>query len=486
MLFNSVNFLIFFPIVVLAYFVVPKKIKNFWLLLASYFFYGSFGWVYSLLLLFSTVTTFVSAVFIDRAKSKKRKKFFLVLNIILNLAILFYFKYFDFFISSISAIFPQLSSLPSKHSVAGVVGISFYTLQSLGYTIDVYKGTVKREKNFLQYALFVSFFPQLVAGPIERSKNLLPQLSHTYKFDYDRVTDGLVMMTWGFFKKVVVADGAAQLVDVFYSRHMDFDGLSMVIGTILFAFQIYGDFSGYSDIAIGAAKVLGIDLMENFNRPYFTTSFKDFWDRWHISLTSWLTEYIYIPLGGSKNGMPRTCLNVMIVFLISGLWHGASLTFVLWGAINGLYRMTEMLIQKSKNREKVNNNVGKQPLKFLRQLKVFLRICLSYVFFRRESVDSAFNILKNIFTNTHISLLFSSQYNVALLNTLDITAFRFFMLLFCIAFMMIVEKHWGDYRLPQKVNSKHAPERWLFYYAQLLLLLFFGNFGQSPFIYFKF
>ena len=488
MLFNSVDFLIFFPIVVLGYFIVPEKLKNPWLLIASYYFYMSWQPVYALLIFFSTATTYAAAYLISKTEDPRAKKICLIVNIVINLAILFYFKYFNFFVEIVTSAIPSIH-LAKRNNLLAVVGISFYTLQSLGYTIDVYRGTVEREKNFLNYALFVSFFPQLVAGPIERSRNLLPQLRQSSKFDYERVTDGLVMMAWGYFKKVVIADSARVIIDIIYSESRRFDGTALLFATILFAFQIYGDFSGYSDIAIGAAKVLGIKLMKNFDRPYSSRSFSEFWSRWHISLSSWFEDYIFRPIvWNSKNKVLASHLAIILVFFVSGLWHGASWNYVVWGLIHAAFRVAEMLLKKPKRKlyRKIGIDTKSKVLHSLQTVKVFLRVCFTYIFFRASDLPQAFSIVRSIFTDTHLLRLLDSVYLSSLVADTGFMTNNGPAIVACIVLMLLAERFLGCYTLPEKINTLKAPVRWLFYYRIVLLLLFFGNFGQSRFIYFQF
>ena len=475
MRFNSVHFLIFFPIVVLGYFVVPKKIKNLWLLIASYYFYMSWKPVYALLIFFSTLSTYLRGLAIDKSKSKAGAKAVLAVNIIINIAILFYFKYFNFFIEIITSLVPGLQ-LQQNNNLLAVVGISFYTFQSLGYLIDVYRKKVPAEKNFLTYALFVSFFPQLVAGPIERSENLLPQLKKTYKFDYNRVTDGLVLMAWGFFKKMVIADGCGKIVDIVFDNISSYGGLRFMIAAVLFAFQIYGDFSGYSDIAIGAANVIGIKLMKNFDHPYFAQNPVDFWRRWHISLSGWFMDYVYIPLGGSRKGKLRTAFNLMVTFLVSGLWHGANLTYVVWGGINGLYNIIYRFMPKPKNKIK-----RLAPLKIL---GTFLLVDFSWIFFRAANLSDAMYIVKSL--GGVIPGLLTKGALTARLESVSFFSNNGVSLVCCLLFMLAVEMWENKSSIVEKINNSKWPVRWAFYYAVALLILFFGNFGKSRFIYFQF
>lgn len=341
MLFNSVQFLIFFPVVILCYYVLPAKVRYLWLLAASYFFYMCWNARYALLMLFSTAVTFFCGLLLEKIKGADwgahkveiGKKCCVAGSFFLNLAVLFWFKYFNFAVQNIELIMNafHVEMNPPKVDILLPVGISFYTFQALGYTMDVYRDEISAEKNFFRYALFVSFFPQLVAGPIERSKNLLNQLKVPAKFNVERAKWGLLTMAWGLFLKLVIADNIAPLVDSFYENAQEHSAMALLTVTILFAFQIYCDFQGYTQLAIGSALVLGIRINENFNTPYLAGSIKDFWRRWHISLTSWFTDYLYIPLGGSRKGKLRKQLNTMLVFLCSGLWHGAAWHYIAWG-----------------------------------------------------------------------------------------------------------------------------------------------------------
>ncbi len=482
MLFNSVDFLIFFPIVVLFYFLVPKMLKNLWLLISSYYFYMSWEPIYALLILFSTVSTYFCALIIDKTENSKNRKIFLGINIILNLLILFYFKYFNFFVESVALVFESIE-ISKTTNLLLVVGISFYTFQSLGYSIDVYRKKISPEKNFLTYALFVSFFPQLVAGPIERSTNLLPQFHKTNKFNYERVTDGLVLMAFGFFKKLVIADSAAVIINNVYNSPEGFSGLSFVIVTVLFAFQIYGDFSGYSDIAIGAANILGYTLMRNFNHPYFSKSIPEFWKRWHISLSSWFMDYVYIPLGGSRKGKVRTYINLLLTFLVSGLWHGAALTFVVWGLLNGvlniLSKLKDDILYKNKEKKKDTKFVS-----FLKIVSTFILIDITWIFFRANTLSDAFYILSNIFAD--FSLWFTSGYFERTLSSIAFYENNGVAIVLSIVFLLIIEMYEGKGNFLNKINNSHFIVRWIFYYIILILILFFGYFGQSQFIYFQF
>ena len=401
MLFNSLDFLVFFPLVTLVYFLIPHKIRHLWLLGASYYFYMCWNPKYALLMLTSTIITYASGLLISRAEQKKNdrmKRIWVAISFISNLSILFLFKYFDFALQNINRVLSVLGIqlIQPSFSLLLPVGISFYTFQALSYTMDVYRHDVVPERNFLKYALFVSFFPQLVAGPIERSSNLIHQISERHYFDARRVSRGLCLMLWGFFQKLVIADRAAIFVNCVYNnpRNPDYYGFIPILATILFAFQIYCDFSSYSDIARGAAEVMGFSLMKNFNTPYFSQNVAEFWRRWHISLSSWFRDYLYIPLGGNRKGTFRKYINLMIVFAVSGLWHGASWTFVIWGMLNGFYQVVGSLTTPIRKRFFGNEEVFSVRLR--RMIVTFCLICFSWVFFRANSTTEALLILKNM------------------------------------------------------------------------------------------
>lgn len=406
MLFNSGQFLIFFPIVVVLFFVLPNKIRPYWLLAASYYFYMCWNAQYALLILTSTIVTYFSGLLLQKAKENEvstcRKNWIVAGSFIINLGILGYFKYFNFLIDTIGQILALAGvklNVP-QFDILLPVGISFYTFQALSYTMDVYRDEIYAEKNFFKYALFVSFFPQLVAGPIERSKNLLKQLDGSQKFDFERVRDGFLLILWGYFLKVVLADRIAIFVDSVYGDPVAFGGWYIVLATALFGIQIYCDFYGYSVIAMGGARILGIELMENFDAPYLATSVADFWRRWHISLTSWFKDYLYIPLGGSRKGTARKYINKMIVFLVSGLWHGASLSFVVWGGINGLYQVIGEVLKPIRDKCVELFGLDRESIGH-RLLHIVVTFCLvdfAWLFFRAGTMTDAMIILKQMFT----------------------------------------------------------------------------------------
>ncbi len=461
--FNSLTYLLFLPITVILYFVLPKRIKNPCLLVASYFFYACWQPAYALLMLFSTAATYSCGLLLQKYQNKKR--LWLVLCLVINFAILFFFKYFNFFSALV------LGKNAITLNVLLPVGISFYTFQAIGYTIDVYRGDIPAEKSFVDYALFVSFFPQLVAGPIERTGNILPQLKVYHKFSINNLNDGLILIVWGMFKKVVIADNAAITVNAVYDSVKDMGALSLIIATVMFAVQIYCDFSAYSDIARGSAKIIGINLMQNFNNPYLASSIKDFWRRWHISLSSWFKDYLYFPLGGSRVKKPRLILNLIIVFMVSGLWHGAALTFVAWGLLHGIYQAVETftlpLLKDKKG----------ASLRVLQTGFTFCLVNIGWVLFRANTLTDASIIFKKIFTLGGGQLLLGQS------------AKAVFVLLLASAFMLVFEAFNQNDRLFKKLGN-NIVLRYVYYFVLLLAIFVFGYYGDGfdpqDFVYFQF
>lgn len=484
MLFNSLGFLLFFPTVTAVFFLIPQRIKYLWLLLASYYFYMCWNPQYALLILTSTAVTFLSGILIDRAKTEKARKWAVAASFIINLLILFYFKYFYFTVDNINAVLTafDLPKITPRFDVMLPVGISFYTFQALSYTVDVYRKEVAPEKNFFRYALFVSFFPQLVAGPIERSKNLLSQVNEKHYFDYLRVRRGLLTMLWGFFLKLVIADRAAIPVNAVYDDPAAFGGAYIALATVCFALQIYCDFASYSIIAIGAAEVMGFRLMRNFERPYFSVSIAEFWRRWHISLSSWFRDYLYIPLGGNRKGTLRKYINLVIVFLVSGLWHGASWHFVVWGAIHALYQvaggLTEPIRAKARRALGCENNF---VYKSARRMTVFLLVCLSWIFFRSASLSEAGFAINRIFTGFNLTKTAELGLDKPNMIALAVSAFLLF------AVSVLCEKNKLSF---EKIEKRGILVRWIVYYALIFAVLIFGIYGpgfsESQFIYFQF
>ncbi|MDE6720981.1 MAG: MBOAT family protein [Bacteroidaceae bacterium] len=395
MLFNSLAFLFFFPAVALLYWLLPTKMRNGMLLISSYYFYMNWDPVYALLILFSTATTWMCSMGISKSKKQSRKKVFLSVCLVCNLAILIIYKYLNFFTESVFQAFNLFGlrmDIPHFNLLLPV-GISFYTFQAIGYTIDVYRKTIEPEKNFFTYALFVSFFPQLVAGPIERAKNLLPQFHTIHKFKSEDCIEGLKLMIWGYFMKLCIAENVSSYVDAVYNNLSNHNGTSVLLATFFFTFQIFCDFSGYSLIAIGTARCLGFTLMQNFNHPYLSRSFREFWRRWHISLSSWFSDYVYIPLGGSRCSEKKHLRNLFLTMLASGVWHGANWTFIMWGGVHGI-----LLCANSLKRKFIKLTSQNPFVVFLETLATFLVSMLCWIFFRANTLSDALLAFRKIFT----------------------------------------------------------------------------------------
>ena len=486
MLFNSFHFLIFFPIVTLIYFLIPYRARWIWLLITSYYFYMCWNSKYAILIATSTLITYLSGILISNSKDKK--KLWVALSFISNLSILFFFKYFDFAIENINIILNKLniSLITPSFDVLLPVGISFYTFQALSYTVDVYRGDVKPEKNLGKYALFVSFFPQLVAGPIETSKHLLDQFNHDYDFDYDRVKSGLLLMLWGFFQKLVIADRIAIVVNTVYNNYTNYSGFTLIVATVLFAFQIYCDFSSYSDIAIGCARVMGFELMQNFNKPYFSKSIAEFWRRWHISLGGWFRDYLYIPLGGSRHGKLKKYRNIMIVFLTSGLWHGAGWGFIVWGFLHGFYQIVGDLLKPAREYfiDKLNINRNGFFHRLSQIVIVFILVDFAWIFFRANTFGDAIGIIKNMFVFNPWVLFDGSLYNLGL-DQKD-----FIVGILAIFVLIIVSLLRRNTSLINLIGKQSIIVRWVFYFTFLYSILIFGIYGPGyaaqQFIYFQF
>ena len=403
MIFNSLEFLIFFPIVLLGYFLLPKRMKWVFLLAASYFFYMIWNPPLIFLILFTTLVSYIGGIRIERSEKKSVRKFWLIATLVTSLGVLFFYKYFNFLAGTVFDIAAALGSdaAPITLKLALPVGISFYTFQTLSYVIDVYRGEVKCERNFFFYALFVSFFPQLVAGPIERPSNLIPQLREPHPWSNENAIAGAKMMILGFFKKICVADFVSGFVDSVYNSPSEATSLGVIIATLLFAVQIYCDFSGYTDIAIGCSRIMGIRLMKNFDSPYSATSIREFWSRWHISLSTWFRDYLYIPLGGNRVSLPRNLLNLFIVFLVSGLWHGAAWTFVIWGALHGVYQIVGKLTVRLRNRliNRIGLSENSRAVIYVRRTVTFLLVSFAWLIFRANSIGDAVTLITRLFSD---------------------------------------------------------------------------------------
>lgn len=503
MQFTSFDFLVFFPVVVLLFYVIPRRFRQLWLLLASYYFYMGWNAKYALLILASTVITYLCALLLDRVGmqsdgSGRKRRLILAAGIVSNLAILVFFKYFYFLHDTLAALLAvcgvQLGE--SRLDILLPVGISFYTFQALGYTIDVYRGTVRAERNFVRYALFVSFFPQLVAGPIERSGNLLGQLRQISDkklsegpWSFEKATRGLLLMLWGFFMKMVIADRAAVLVNQVFGIYYMFSGVALTLAIVLFAVQIYCDFASYSVIAMGAAKVLGIDLMTNFEAPFFSRSIGEFWRRWHVSLSSWFRDYLYIPLGGGRCSKPRKYFNNMVTFVVSGLWHGASWHYVVWGAIQGVYIVIGDLLRplKAKCTNYFHVRVKTFGYQFFQGLCTFFLFVLSLVFFRADTVRDAVYYIQRMFTTFDVWSLFDESVYYLGLDRKEMGILWLGILLLLIVDAYYVRK---KALFDTLVKSQCLAVQYVIVAVLLVMVIVFGVYGEgydaSQFIYFQF
>ena len=478
MLFNSLQYVIFLPIVVMLYFLIPYKYRIYLLLAASYYFYMCWKVEYIFLILGSTLIDYYAGIQIEKSRTQRRKKRFLVLSILTNLGILFSFKYFNFINDSVRAVFDQFNifyNVPAFR-VLLPVGISFYTFQSLSYSIDMYRGVKeKAERNLPLFALYVSFFPQLVAGPIERSTRLIPQLHQENKLSYENLVEGLKQILWGMFKKLVIADRLAIYVNAVFNNQPEHNGTSLVVATLFFTFQVYCDFSAYSDIAIGSARMMGYDLMINFRRPFFSRSFAEFWKRWHISLITWFKDYLYIPLGGTRVPKWRWYLNILLVWTISGLWHGAGWNFVLWGMASGMFLI--MAVWLKPLRVKFWQVTGwSQETILHRALQIGLTFFLFYFvqfFFRANSTIDTLQIIRKVF----------SDYGPLFIGDVTTFAFSWFGIFLLVAVEFYQEFYPDRIRL---INSEKIAVRYLTYATLIVLILAIGVFDGAQFIYFQF
>lgn len=476
MLFNSFDFFLFFPFVTILYFILPYKIRWLLLLLASCYFYMAFIPYYILILAGTIIIDYFAGILIEDTKTKRKKKIFLIISLVANIGILVVFKYFNFLLDKLENVlnvFEVQNNIPHL-SLILPIGLSFHTFQAMSYTIEIYRGNFKAERHFGIYALYVMFYPQLVAGPIERPQNILPQFYKKNNIEYGRIASGLKIMLWGFFKKIVIADRLSILVNYAYGSPQDYDGVSLLLATYLFAFQIYCDFSGYSDIAIGAAKVMGYDLMENFKTPYLAQSVKEFWERWHISLSSWFRDYLYIPMGGNRVSKWRWYYNLLIVFLISGLWHGANITFIIWGALHGCYLIFALIFSAN-----IQKYVGSRTIlpSALKIIFIFNLIAFAWIFFRAKNLEDAQIIISKIFDFkmydwTRIKMMTD-------MKTISIYI-TFLLLIFFISI---------DFTMDKIVKSKvfiTKPKSIFIFASIFILILVFGFFGKTDFIYFQF
>lgn len=482
MLFNSLNFAIFLPIVFILYWFATKRnlrLQNLLLLVSSYLFYAFWDWRFMFLLIFSTILDYITGIKIYESTNKRKKLFWLWLSISVNLGFLGIFKYYNFFAASFA---DALSLMGFKANLGSLqvilpVGISFYTFHGLSYVLDLYKNKISAERNFVNYSVFVSFFPLLVAGPIERATHLLPQILQKREFDYSKAVDGMRQILWGLFKKIVIADNCAEYANTIFNNSSNYSGSTLILGALFFTFQIYCDFSGYSDIALGTARLFGIDLLRNFAFPYFSRDIAEFWRRWHISLSSWFKDYLYIPLGGSKGGMWIKIRNTFIIFLVSGFWHGANWTFIIWGFLNALYIMPSIVFNTNRNNIDIVAR-GKNLPSIKEFFAIFFTFCLTvfaWIFFRAANVTHAFNFISEIFSSSFFTLPYFPGIEKAI------------PLVILTGIFLIVEWIGREQQYAIAIIGINwiKPLRWLFYFSIVYLIVIFGG-TQQEFIYFQF
>ncbi len=480
MLFNSFSYAVFVPIIFIIYWFMPHRFRWVLLLAASYYFYMSWNPKYIILILATTFISYITGIVIEQTENKLQKKVYLVLSVIFCMGILFIFKYFNFFIENLSSVLDifTIKMHPITLKLLLPVGISFYTFQTMSYVIDVYRGDVQAEKHFGYYAAFISFFPQLVAGPIERTSNLLPQIKREQKFSEQKAFDGLKLMLWGYYKKLVVADTLAPYVDKVYNQLELYQGFSLMIVVFFFSLQIYCDFSGYSDIAIGTARLFGIDLIKNFDAPYFSKSVKEFWRRWHISLSTWFRDYIYISLGGNKCSRIKRYFNLMITFLISGLWHGANWTFLYWGGVHGVAQIIEDICNPILKKIRLYK-VGK----FVTWILVFFFCNMAWVLFRAPTLIDAIYVYKNILIDIDTPL----RYLKNGFNDIGISVVRLIHLVTLIIILIVVDGINLRNNIVVKVNSQKVIVQWCVYLLLALITILFAQKGvAAEFVYFQF
>jgi len=473
-------------IVTAMYFAIPYRLRWIWLLGASYYFYISWKPAYVILMIITTLITYYAGIRMGKIATKSKRKTILILSLFFNLGFLFVFKYYNFFNDSLRTVFQHYNLFYGNPALNFLlpIGISFYTFKNLSYAIDVYRGNQSPEKHLGYYALYVAFFPQLLAGPIERAKRFLPQLFEKFVFDYWRVTNGLKLMLWGLFQKMVIADNLAPLVDSVYNDPTHHSGVGLVLATLLFAFQIYCDFAGYSDIAIGAAQVMGFTTMDNFNRPYFSKSVPEFWRRWHISLSSWFRDYLYFPMGGNRVSTPRWYFNLFIVLLICGLWHGANWTFIVWGGLHGIYLVFSGFTRNI--REKIHKAMGLDRVprlhNYFKGTVTFSLVCFAWIFFRANNISDALYIISHLFTG------WGSVTARALKAAPFFDPLKFHLVagVVSVGILLLIHLSQGDNHFDQWLSKKRVSLRWTVYYSMAVAILLFGNFGNKEFIYFQF
>ena len=483
MFFNSIDFAVFLPLVFILYWFVTKesiKLQNLLITASSYLFYGWWDWRFLSLILFSTIVDYSVGLALSKKNNQRERKVLLWMSIIINLGFLGFFKYYNFFLENFTTAFSFFGSSITTNSLNIIlpVGISFYTFQTLSYTIDVYKRKLEPTKDFIAFSAFVSFFPQLVAGPIERAINLLPQFYKKREFNYKNGVNGLRQILWGLFKKMVIADNCAQYADLFFNNSSDFNGSTLFLGAIFFTFQIYCDFSGYSDIAIGTSRLFGFNLMKNFAFPYFSRDIAEFWRRWHISLSTWFRDYLYIPLGGSRGKTWMKVRNIFIIFIVSGFWHGANWTYIIWGTLNAFYFLPLMFL----NRNRINTDIVAKD-KYMPTIKEFIQMSTTFgltvfawVFFRAENISHALNYLSTIFSRTFFNVPnFEGKQNALLIIIL-------------IIFFTLIE--WTgrsqEFAIANLGDNWKKPLKWAVHSFFIFLIIMFMQTEETPFIYFQF
>ncbi len=499
MLFNSYDFMLFFPVVIFIYFIIPKKIRYIWLLLSSYYFYMGWNPKYAILIAISTIITYLSGILLNKLNNSPPllhlgKQWVVAGSFITNIGILIFFKYFDFILQNINSILNVfgITAINKPFDIILPVGISFYTFQALSYTMDVYQGKIAAEKNFFRYALFVSFFPQLVAGPIERSKNLLKQIDNIenlHLWNYENITHGITLMLYGLFQKMVIADRVSIIVDNVYDSFWLYGSIELIFATILFAVQVYCDFSSYSLIAMGAAKVMGFELMENFNTPYFSRSIKEFWRRWHISLSTWFRDYLFIPLGGSRCSKIRRYRNLMITFLVSGLWHGANWSFIVWGGLHGIYQIIGDLIKPIKNHFNNFFHVKTESFSYKlgQALITFVLVDFAWIFFRMDSLINSIKFIQSMIIKWNPWGLFDQT-----LYTLGLNQSEMHILLVALFILLLIDViHYKyNYLLDVYLDTQCLWFKWgsiLFLFFFIVIFGIYGpEFDAKQFIYFQF
>ncbi len=482
MLFHSIDFAIFLPLLFLLYwFVAAKnlKLQNFLVVAASYVFYGWWDWRFLSLILFSSIVDFIVGAGLRKQENQAKRKLLLWISIVVNLGLLGFFKYYNFFLDNFAAAFSFFGTEIQADSLNIIlpVGISFYTFQTMSYSIDVYNRKIEPTKDFIAFSAYVSFFPQLVAGPIERATHLLPQFYKKRTFDYSKAVDGMRQMLWGLFKKIVIADSCAEYANLIFNHSADYSGSTLVLGALFFTFQIYGDFSGYSDIAIGTSRLFGFDLMRNFNFPYFSRDIAEFWRRWHISLSTWFRDYLYIPLGGSRGSTWVKVRNTFIIFIVSGFWHGANWTFIVWGALNAVYFLPLLLTRS--NRNHLDPIAADKLLPGIRELSLmlitFALTVFAWIFFRANTIDHALSYISEIFSPSLFSVPVFAGRGKALLTILLVLIFT----------LVEWQGRNGQYGISHLGLKWKRPVRLALYYTLLLIIFWFAG-KEQQFIYFQF